>query len=174
MIDPKPVLLLATALALGGCDLTSKSGASEGASASIFSGNASAVTADRATASNALTNAELGRLIGTSAFFVPLIWLGFPPRAVFITLNLNLLYQFWIHTDWVPKLGPLEWVLNTPSHHRVHHGSNPQYLDKNYAGVLIVWDRMFGSFQAVHIDTFGSGASPIPSEAFCCQLGGIQ
>jgi surface antigen len=65
MIDPKPVLLLATALALGGCDLTSKSGASEGASASAFSGNASAGTADRATASNALTNAELSRLIGT-------------------------------------------------------------------------------------------------------------
>ena len=90
----------------------------------------------------------VGRLIGTTAFFVPLIGLGFPPRAVFITLNLNLLYQFWIHTDWVPKLGPLEWVLNTPSHHRVHHAANPEYLDKNYGGVLIVFDRLFGTFAA--------------------------
>jgi sterol desaturase/sphingolipid hydroxylase (fatty acid hydroxylase superfamily) len=90
----------------------------------------------------------VGRLIGTSAFFVPLIWFGFPPRAVFITLNLGLLYQFWLHTDWVPKLGPLEWVLNTPSHHRVHHAANPEYLDKNYGGVLIVFDRLFGTFTA--------------------------
>jgi sterol desaturase/sphingolipid hydroxylase (fatty acid hydroxylase superfamily) len=67
---------------------------------------------------------------------------------VFVTLNLNLLYQFWIHTDWVPKLGPLEWVLNTPSHHRVHHAANPEYLDKNYGGVLIVFDRLFGTFAA--------------------------
>ncbi|MBV9827542.1 MAG: sterol desaturase family protein [Alphaproteobacteria bacterium] len=88
----------------------------------------------------------VGRLIGTNAFFAPLIFLGFPPRAVFITLNLNLLYQFWIHTDWVPKLGPLEWILNTPSHHRVHHSANPEYLDKNYGGVLIVFDRLFGTF----------------------------
>src|SRR5580704_13820218 len=90
----------------------------------------------------------VGRLIGTSAFFVPLIWFGFPPRAVFITLNLGLLYQFWLHTDWVPKLGPLEWVLNTPSLHRVHHAANPEYLDKNYGGVLIVFDRLFGTFAA--------------------------
>lgn len=88
------------------------------------------------------------RLIGTAAFYLPLIWLGFPARAVFITLNLNLLYQFWIHADWVPKLGPLEWVLNTPSHHRVHHAANPAYLDKNYGGVLIVFDRLFGTFAA--------------------------
>ena len=94
----------------------------------------------------------VGRLIGTSLFFVPLIWLGFSPRAVFITLNLNLLYQFWIHTDWVPKLGPLEWVLNTPSHHRVHHAANPEYLDKNYGGVLIVFDRLFVTFAAERED----------------------
>ena len=90
----------------------------------------------------------VGRLIGTNAFFVPLIWLGFPPRAVFVTLNLALLYQFWIHTDWVPKLGPLEWVLNTASHHRVHHAANPEYLDKNYGGALIIFDRLFGTFAA--------------------------
>jgi sterol desaturase/sphingolipid hydroxylase (fatty acid hydroxylase superfamily) len=90
----------------------------------------------------------IGRLIGTTAFFAPLIWLGFPPRAVFITLNLNLLYQFWIHNEWTPRLGPLEWVLNTPSHHRVHHAADPEYLDKNYGGVLIVFDRLFGTFAA--------------------------
>jgi len=90
----------------------------------------------------------VSRLIGTGAFYVPLIAIGFSPRAVFVTLSLNLLYQFWIHTDWVPRLGPLEWVLNTPSHHRVHHASNPEYLDKNYGGVLIVFDRLFGTFAA--------------------------
>ena len=86
-----------------------------------------------------------GRLAGSSLFFVPLVWLGFPPVTVFATLNLNLLYQFWLHTTWIPKLGPLEYVLNTPSHHRVHHASNPEYLDRNYGGVLIVFDRLFGT-----------------------------
>jgi sterol desaturase/sphingolipid hydroxylase (fatty acid hydroxylase superfamily) len=86
------------------------------------------------------------RLIGTSAFFVPMMWLGFRPGPVFITLNLGLLYQFWLHVGWTPKLGPLEWVLNTPSHHRVHHAANPEYLDRNYGGVLIVFDRLFGTF----------------------------
>jgi sterol desaturase/sphingolipid hydroxylase (fatty acid hydroxylase superfamily) len=89
-----------------------------------------------------------GRLVGSTIFFVPMIWFGFPPRAVFITLALNLLYQFWLHTGWVPKLGPLELVLNTPSHHRVHHATNPEYIDKNYGGVLIVFDRLFGTFAA--------------------------
>ena len=65
--------------------------------------------------------------------------------AVFATLSLNLLYQFWLHADWVPKLGWLEYVFNTPSHHRVHHAANPTYLDANYGGVLIVFDRLFGT-----------------------------
>jgi sterol desaturase/sphingolipid hydroxylase (fatty acid hydroxylase superfamily) len=89
-----------------------------------------------------------GRLIGATIFFVPLMWLGFAPRAVFVTLNLNLLYQFFIHAAWVPKLGPLEWVINTPSHHRVHHAANLEYRDKNFGGVLIVFDRLFGTFAA--------------------------
>lgn len=60
----------------------------------------------------------------------------------------NLIYQFWIHTEVIDKLpAPLEHWLNTPSHHRVHHGANPRYLDKNYAGALIVWDRLFGTFE---------------------------
>lgn len=86
-----------------------------------------------------------GKLTGTSLFFAPLVWLGFPPLAVLGAVAANLLYQFWLHATWIPKLGPLEWLLNTPSHHRVHHASNPEYLDCNYGGVLIVFDRLFGS-----------------------------
>jgi len=80
------------------------------------------------------------------AFYLPLALLGFPP-ATFVTCSaLNTLYQFWIHTRLIGKLGPLEWVFNTPSHHRVHHGRNPRYIDRNHAGSLIIWDRMFGTF----------------------------
>jgi sterol desaturase/sphingolipid hydroxylase (fatty acid hydroxylase superfamily) len=87
-----------------------------------------------------------GRLTGAGAFYVPMIWLGFAPGPVFIAGGFNLLYQFWTHTEWIPKLGWLEYVLNTPSHHRVHHASNAEYLDRNYGGILIVWDRLFGTF----------------------------
>jgi sterol desaturase/sphingolipid hydroxylase (fatty acid hydroxylase superfamily) len=93
-----------------------------------------------------------GRIAGNAVFFVPLIWLGFAPQAVFATLALNLLYQFWLHTEWMPKLGWLEYVLNTPSHHRVHHASNADYIDANYGGVLIVFDRLFGTFVAERAD----------------------
>jgi alkylglycerol monooxygenase len=80
-------------------------------------------------------------------FYLPLAVLGFPP-LMFLTLSaFDTLYQFWIHTRVIGRLGPLEWVLNTPSHHRVHHACNPKYIDRNYAGTLIVWDRMFGSFK---------------------------
>ena len=78
----------------------------------------------------------------------PLAFLGVRPDLIVMSAAINLLYQFWIHTEAVDRLGPLEWVLNTPSHHRVHHGSNQIYLDRNYGGILIVWDRLFGSFQA--------------------------
>ncbi len=81
------------------------------------------------------------------AFWLPLALLGFHPVAIALTSGINLLYQFWIHTEAVRRIGPLERVLNTPSHHRVHHGSNPEYIDKNYGGWLIVWDKLFGSFQ---------------------------
>ena len=93
-----------------------------------------------------------GKLAGNAVFFVPMIWLGFAPQAVFATLALNLLYQFWLHTEWVPKLGWLEVVLNTPSHHRVHHAWNAEYIDANYGGVLIVFDRLFGTFVAERAD----------------------
>jgi sterol desaturase/sphingolipid hydroxylase (fatty acid hydroxylase superfamily) len=86
-----------------------------------------------------------GTLSGNILFFLPLTWLGFAPLAILVGLSLNLLYQFWIHTELIPKLGPLEWALNTPSHHRVHHASNPAYIDKNYGGVLIIFDRLFGT-----------------------------
>ncbi|HXD04457.1 MAG TPA: sterol desaturase family protein [Burkholderiaceae bacterium] len=89
----------------------------------------------------------LGRLTGSSLFYIPLVVLGFPPRVVFEVLTLNLLYQFWIHATWIPKLGWLELVLNTPSAHRVHHASNLDYLDANYGGVLIVFDRLFGTYR---------------------------
>jgi sterol desaturase/sphingolipid hydroxylase (fatty acid hydroxylase superfamily) len=81
-------------------------------------------------------------------FFWPLAVLGFPTGMVVTTYTLNVLYQFWIHTRLVGRLGPLEWVLNTPSHHRVHHGVDAAYLDRNHGGVLIVWDRLFGTFRA--------------------------
>lgn len=93
-----------------------------------------------------------GKASGTAIFFTPLLWLGFEPQAVFGMLALNLLYQFGLHATWIPRLGPLEWILNTPSHHRVHHACNPEYLDCNYGGVLIVYDRLFGSFVAERDD----------------------
>jgi sterol desaturase/sphingolipid hydroxylase (fatty acid hydroxylase superfamily) len=80
-------------------------------------------------------------------FYLPLAIVGFPPEMFLLSSTANTLYQFWIHTRAVKKLGPLEWFMNTPSHHRVHHGTNPKYIDKNYAGIFIIWDRMFGTFQ---------------------------
>jgi sterol desaturase/sphingolipid hydroxylase (fatty acid hydroxylase superfamily) len=80
------------------------------------------------------------------AFYLPLAIVGFAP-ATFLTCSaLNTLYQFWIHTRLIGRLGPVEWIFNTPSHHRVHHGRNPRYIDRNHAGVFIIWDRMFGTF----------------------------
>jgi sterol desaturase/sphingolipid hydroxylase (fatty acid hydroxylase superfamily) len=80
-------------------------------------------------------------------FFIPVYIFGFPPEAVSLMFSCNLLYQFWLHTDLIPKLGWFEKIFNTPSHHRVHHAINPLYLDKNHGGVLIVFDKMFGTFQ---------------------------
>ena len=87
-----------------------------------------------------------GKLTGTSLFFIPLIWIGFDVRAVFTLLQINLLYQFWIHATWIPKLGWLEGIVNTPSAHRVHHASNVEYLDVNYGGMLLIFDRLFGTY----------------------------
>jgi len=80
-------------------------------------------------------------------FFLPLPFLGIAPWVIYLAFGFNLIYQFFVHTEVVGKLWrPIELVMNTPSHHRVHHGSDPEYLDKNYAGIFIVWDRLFGSF----------------------------
>ena len=94
-----------------------------------------------------------GRATGSMLFFSLAPLLGMPPRIVMTLLSLNLLYQFWIHATWIPRLGPLEWVLNTPSAHRVHHASNLEYLDGNYGGALIVFDRLFGTYIAEQVDT---------------------
>ncbi|KAM5204206.1 alkylglycerol monooxygenase isoform 3-T3 [Hipposideros larvatus] len=80
-------------------------------------------------------------------FYTPLA-LFIPPSVYAVHLQFNLLYQFWIHTEVVDKLGPLELILNTPSHHRVHHGRNRYCIDKNYGGTLIIWDKIFGTFEA--------------------------
>ena len=79
-------------------------------------------------------------------FYLPLALVGFPP-AMFLTVSsIDTLYQFWVHTRAIGKLGPLEAVLITPSNHRVHHGRNPKYIDRNHGGILIVWDRLFGTY----------------------------
>ncbi|WP_110206416.1 sterol desaturase family protein [Nocardioides daejeonensis] len=80
-------------------------------------------------------------------FWMPLPLLGFAPWTIYVAFSVNLVYQFFVHTELIDKLPrPIEFVFNTPSHHRVHHGSDPEYLDRNYGGMLIVWDRMFGTF----------------------------
>ncbi len=93
-----------------------------------------------------------GRLSGVTIFFTPLSFVGFHPGAVLSAFALNLLYQFWLHATWIPKLGWFEAVFNSPSHHRVHHARNVEYLDANYGGVLIVYDRLFGTFVAERAD----------------------
>lgn len=90
-------------------------------------------------------------------FWLPLPFLGMAPWTLYIAFSINLIYQFFVHTETIEKLPrPIELVFNTPSHHRVHHGTDPEYLDRNYAGILIVWDRMFGTFQPeLHRPTYG-------------------
>ena len=81
-------------------------------------------------------------------YWLPLAFLGFSPWMILLQQSVSLLYQFFIHTERVGKMWrPIEFIMNTPSHHRVHHGSNNQYLDTNYGGILIIWDRLFGSFE---------------------------
>jgi sterol desaturase/sphingolipid hydroxylase (fatty acid hydroxylase superfamily) len=86
-------------------------------------------------------------IVGTWTPWIPLAFLGFPPTMILAEQGFNLFYQFWIHTEAVGRMPRwFEYLFNTPSHHRVHHASNPRYLDRNYAGVLMVWDRLFGTF----------------------------
>ncbi|MFM9829228.1 MAG: sterol desaturase family protein [Sphingomonas sp.] len=83
---------------------------------------------------------------------LPSALIGFPPAMVALASGVIGVYQVWIHTEHVGKLGPFEWFMNTPSHHRVHHGTNPRYLDSNHGGFFIIWDRMFGTFVAERDD----------------------
>ena len=98
--------------------------------------------------STALRQSLTYPLSGMWLFWTPMIIIGFTPAVVFAVVALNLAFQFFVHTQSVRKLGPVEWLFNTPSHHRVHHACNPQYIDKNFAGVLIIWDRLFGTYVA--------------------------
>jgi sterol desaturase/sphingolipid hydroxylase (fatty acid hydroxylase superfamily) len=96
--------------------------------------------------STALRQTSTGYL--SFVFYIPLYVLGFPPYVIVTVGSLNLIYQFWVHTEHIRTLGPLEWLLITPSNHRVHHAKNPEYVDRNYGGVFILWDRLFGTFKA--------------------------
>ena len=98
--------------------------------------------------STALRQTWTGPLTFGFLFAVPLVLLGFHPVMIAICGGFNLIYQFWIHTEAIDKMPRwFEAVMNTPSHHRVHHATNPRYLDRNYAGVFIIWDKMFGTFE---------------------------
>jgi sterol desaturase/sphingolipid hydroxylase (fatty acid hydroxylase superfamily) len=96
--------------------------------------------------STALRQTSTGFLFGW-IFYVPLFMFGFPLAVILTVKAVNLIYQFWVHTQHIRHLGPLEAILMTPSHHRVHHGQNERYIDKNYGGILITWDRLFGTFE---------------------------
>ena len=85
-------------------------------------------------------------------YWLPLALIGFHPAAIAVQAGISLLYQFWIHTETIGRMGWFEKAFNTPSHHRVHHGSNGIYIDKNYAGILIIWDKLFGTFQEERAD----------------------
>ena len=87
-------------------------------------------------------------LSGVFLFYLPIVWIGYDPLWVFGTVSASLTYQFFIHTELVKRVGWLEWLINTPSAHRVHHASNPEYIDKNFGGVLMIWDHLFGTYQA--------------------------
>jgi sterol desaturase/sphingolipid hydroxylase (fatty acid hydroxylase superfamily) len=96
----------------------------------------------------ALRQSWTGGINGAWVMWLPLSLLGFPPAMILIQKGISLVYQFWIHTEAVKRMPAwFEAVFNTPSHHRVHHARNPRYLDRNYAGILIIWDKMFGTFQ---------------------------
>ncbi|WOG28081.1 sterol desaturase family protein [Endozoicomonas sp. 8E] len=102
-------------------------------------------------------------IAGMWLFWVPLVIIGFEPKWVIFAVLLNLGLQFFVHTQWVRNLGKFELIFNTPSHHRVHHGINSHYIDKNYAGVLIVWDKLFGTFEP-EVETVRYGVSkPVDS-----------
>lgn len=97
----------------------------------------------------AFRQSVLYAVVGVYLFFVPPILLGFSPEQVLLMLAINLVFQIFVHTQWVPRLHPaIEWTFNTPSNHRVHHARNPEYVDRNLGGTLMVWDHLFGTYAA--------------------------
>jgi sterol desaturase/sphingolipid hydroxylase (fatty acid hydroxylase superfamily) len=88
-----------------------------------------------------------GQVSGAFLFYAPLVWIGFHPIAVLATLLINLIYQFWLHTELVSRLPRFDWLFNSPSNHRVHHAVNAEYLDRNYGGVIMLFDHLFGTYQ---------------------------
>lgn len=97
-------------------------------------------------------------------FFIPVALAGFHPIVFFICHQIEVLYQFWIHTQYIRKLPrPIEYIFTTPSHHRVHHAKNEQYLDKNYGSTLIIWDRIFGTFQPEEEEPIYGITTPVNS-----------
>lgn len=114
-------------------------------------------SSERYNLSTALRQTWTGNFSGTFIFWLWLPLLGFPPYAIMTMQSLSLIYQFWIHTELIDRMPKwFEAIFNTPSHHRVHHGSDTLYLDRNHAGVLIIWDKLFGTFQAeIHPPTYG-------------------
>lgn len=115
-------------------------------------------SSERMNFSTAFRQSLMYPIAGMWLFWVPLVIIGFEPKWVIFAVLLNLGLQFFVHTQWVRTLGKLELIFNTPSHHRVHHGLNAQYIDKNYAGVLIVWDKLFGTFEP-EVETVRYGIS---------------
>lgn len=97
-------------------------------------------------------------------FFIPIVLMGFDPVLFFICHQIEVLYQFWIHTEYIRKLpAPIEYIFVTPSHHRVHHSTNDKYLDKNFGSTFIIWDRLFGTFEAEEEQTLYGITVPINS-----------
>jgi len=103
-------------------------------------------SSERMNFSTALRQSLMYPIAGMWVFWIPLAVLGFPPKQIVAIVLINLGFQFFVHTQAIGKLGWLEYVLNTPSIHRVHHARNDRYIDRNYAGVLVIWDRLFGSY----------------------------
>ena len=140
-------------------------------------------SSERLNLSTAFRQSLMYPVSGMWLFWIPMILIGFP-EAVVATVLLSLGFQFFVHTQVVGKLGKLEWIFNTPSHHRVHHASNARYIDRNFAGVLIIWDRLFGTFVEEDlgepcrfgitkpIHSFNPSPSPSTSGATCCKRPG--
>ncbi len=112
----------------------------------LWAGHVNHHSSERMNFSTALRQSWL-ELLFKDLFYIPLALIGFHPAMILMIHQFSLIYQFWPHTEAVKKIGWLEYILNTPSHHRVHHSSELRYLDKNYGGIFIIWDRLFGTFK---------------------------